>query len=88
VSWAHRDAPFLTAKPAGVVVDEPSDATAVNAPERGASLAKLMARMSHDSPDAAIVYQHATRQADRAIAGLLCGAGEGNRTLTVSLGIV
>ena len=30
VSWAHRDAPFLTAKPAGVVVDEPSDATAVN----------------------------------------------------------
>lgn len=34
----------------------------------GASLADLMARMGHDSPDAAMIYQHATRQADRAIA--------------------
>ena len=27
-----------------------------------------MARMSHDSMNAAIIYQHATREADRAIA--------------------
>jgi integrase len=34
----------------------------------GASLRDLMARMGHDSPDAASIYQHATRQADKAIA--------------------
>jgi hypothetical protein len=62
VSWAHRDAPFLTAKPAGVVVDEPSYATAVNTPERDANLAALMARMGHDSPHATTIYQRATRQ--------------------------
>lgn len=49
-------------EPAGVVVDEPPDATAVNTPVRGASLADLTARMGHDSPDAAMIYQHATRQ--------------------------
>ena len=27
-----------------------------------------MARMGHDSPDAALIYQHATAEADRAIA--------------------
>ncbi|SHN44090.1 tyrosine-type recombinase/integrase [Cryptosporangium aurantiacum] len=34
----------------------------------GASLADLMARMGHDSSDAAIVYQHASAEADRKIA--------------------
>lgn len=34
----------------------------------GASLRDLMARMGHDSPSAALIYQHATRQADQAIA--------------------
>lgn len=34
----------------------------------GASLRDLMARMGHDSPAAALIYQHATTQADRAIA--------------------
>jgi integrase len=34
----------------------------------GASLRDLMARMGHDSPDAALIYQHATAEADRAIA--------------------
>jgi len=37
----------------------------------GASLRDLMARMGHDSPDAALIYQHATRQADQAIADAL-----------------
>jgi hypothetical protein len=30
-----------------------------------------MARMGHDSPDAALIYQHATSEADRAIAKAL-----------------
>jgi hypothetical protein len=30
-----------------------------------------MARMGHDSPDAALIYQHATSKADRAIAKAL-----------------
>ena len=34
----------------------------------GASLRDLMARMGHDSPAAALIYQHATREADTAIA--------------------
>jgi hypothetical protein len=79
VSWAHRDAPFLTAEPAGVIVDEPSDATAINTSECGASLADLMARMGHDSPDAAMTYQHATRQADRAIAAAVSAEVESAR---------
>jgi hypothetical protein len=61
VSWAHRDAPFLPKEPADVVVGEPSDGTAVNTAERDASLADLMARMGHDSPDAAMIYQRETR---------------------------
>jgi hypothetical protein len=103
----------------------------------GASTRELMARMGHDSAQAAIVYQHAAAEADRAIAeavdkvlkaerrrtgtaagrpvdasgswmapqddrlpdrqrprageppcdlGLVLGAGDGNRTRTVSLG--
>jgi integrase len=34
----------------------------------GASLKDLMARMGHDSPAAALIYQHASREADAAIA--------------------
>jgi integrase len=34
----------------------------------GASLRDLVARMGHDSPAAAMIYQHATSAADRAIA--------------------
>jgi integrase len=37
----------------------------------GASTRDLMARMGHDSMNAAIIYQHATRPADRAIANAL-----------------
>lgn len=37
----------------------------------GASLRDLMARMGHDNPRAALIYQHATSQADRAIAEAL-----------------
>jgi integrase len=37
----------------------------------GTSLADLMARMGHDSPRAAMIYQHATADADRAIAAAL-----------------
>ncbi|MGC4745029.1 tyrosine-type recombinase/integrase [Micromonospora sp. DT201] len=34
----------------------------------GASTRELMARMGHDSSQAAMIYQHATSEADRAIA--------------------
>ena len=41
------------------------------AAQSGASTRDLMARMGHDSMNAAIIDQHATRQADRAIANAL-----------------
>ena len=37
----------------------------------GVSTRDLMARMGHDSMNAAIIYQHATREADRVIADAL-----------------
>ena len=37
----------------------------------GASTRDLMARMGHDSMNAALIYQHATSEADRAIADAL-----------------
>lgn len=40
----------------------------------GASTRDLMTRMGHDSPRAALLYQHATAQADRAIADALSAA--------------
>ena len=49
----------------------------------GASLADLMARMGHDSPDAAMIYQHATRQADRAIAAAVSAEVEAVRAAPV-----
>lgn len=41
------------------------------ASQTGASLKDLMARMGHDSPAAALIYQHASRAADEAIASAL-----------------
>ena len=38
------------------------------AAQSGASLRDLMSRMGHDSPAAALIYQHASRAADQAIA--------------------
>ena len=35
---------------------------------QGASLRELMERMGHSSPRAALIYQHATRERDEAIA--------------------
>jgi integrase len=40
----------------------------------GASLRDLMARMGHDSPRAALIYQHTNSQADRGIADALSEA--------------
>ena len=45
----------------------------------GASLRDLMARMGHDSTDAAIIYQHATAEADRAIAKAVNAAVKAER---------
>lgn len=41
------------------------------AAQSGASLRDLMARMGHDSPRAALIYQHATTDADKAVAAAL-----------------
>ena len=41
------------------------------AAQTGTSLRDLMARMGHDSPRAALIYQHASSGADRAIADAL-----------------
>ncbi len=46
------------------------------AADTGASLRDLMARMGHDSPRAALIYQHASREADQAIA---TGDGRGGQ---------
>jgi Phage integrase family len=45
----------------------------------GASLRDLMTRMGHDSPRAAMIYQHATTVEDRAIADRLSGLVDGHR---------
>ncbi|MGC5305971.1 tyrosine-type recombinase/integrase [Micromonospora zamorensis] len=45
----------------------------------GASTRDLMARMGHDSPQAALIYQHATAEADRAIAQALHNAVRADR---------
>jgi integrase len=37
----------------------------------GANLRELMARMGHASPQAALIYQHATKERDRVIADAL-----------------
>ena len=45
----------------------------------GASTRDLMARMGHDSSQAALIYQHATAEADRAIAQALHEAVRADR---------
>lgn len=44
---------------------------AVLAAQTGATLAELMARLGHSTPDAAMRYQHAAADRDRAIAAAL-----------------
>lgn len=41
------------------------------ASDTGANLRQLMARMGHATPQAALIYQHATDERDRAIADAL-----------------
>ncbi|MET9313648.1 tyrosine-type recombinase/integrase [Kribbella sp. NPDC003505] len=45
----------------------------------GASTRELMARMGHDSAQAAMIYQHATSEADRAIAQAVSDAVKAER---------
>jgi hypothetical protein len=49
------------------------------AAQSGASLADLKARMGHDSDRAALIYQHATRDADQKIADALSVRVEAER---------
>ena len=48
----------------------------------GASLKELMARLGHSSARAALIYQHATRDRDQAIAEALGGLVQHVRTTT------
>lgn len=41
---------------------------ATMAAQKGATLAELMRRLGHSSPQAAMIYQHATDERDKAIA--------------------
>jgi integrase len=50
----------------------------------GVSTRDLMARMGHDSMNAAIIYQHATREADRVIADALEARIRARRTAATS----
>ncbi len=49
------------------------------AAQSGASLADLKARMGHDSDRAALIYQHATGDADQKIADTLSARVEAER---------
>lgn len=53
---------------------------AVLAAATGASLAELMARLGHSTPQAAMRYQHAAQGRDRQIAALLSKIAENGRT--------
>jgi integrase len=54
---------------------------AVLAAATGASLAELMARLGHSTPQAAMRYQHAAQGRDREIAALLSKIAENGGTL-------
>ena len=54
----------------------------------GASTKELMARMGHSSPRAALIYQHATRDRDRALADALSKLAEDPAQNPPRLGIV
>ncbi|GAA3001127.1 tyrosine-type recombinase/integrase [Streptosporangium longisporum] len=56
------------------------------AAQSGASLADLKARMGHDSDRAALIYQHATRDADQKIADALSARVEDERGRTMASG--
>jgi len=45
----------------------------------GASLRELMERMGHSSSRAALIYQHASRDRDEAIAAALGGVADGRK---------
>jgi integrase len=45
----------------------------------GATTKKLMARMGHSSPRAALIYQHATAERDAAVAAALDVSSPGTR---------
>ena len=49
-----------------------------------ASTKDLMARMGHDSARAALIYQHATSEADQEIAAALSGLVDGERSRSCS----
>ena len=73
-SRAWRAAVAVTGAPAGL---RPHDlrhhAATLTARMPGVTTKELMARIGHASPRAALIYQHATRDRDRAIASFLDG---------------
>jgi integrase len=49
------------------------------AAQQGATLKELMARLGHSTPAAAMVYQHAAAQRDKAIAAKLSELAKGSQ---------
>jgi integrase len=78
LSAAWRDAVKATGAPEGL---HPHDlrhhAATLTARMPGVTTKELMARIGHASPRAALIYQHATAERDRAIATYLDGVVEG-----------
>src|SRR5215203_5192514 len=72
---ARRRSPLAGGPRADRTAQPPSSRPAPHgeqlAAQSGASLRDLMARMGHDSPAAALIYQHSSRVADEAIAAAL-----------------
>lgn len=57
---------------------------AVLAAATGATLAELMARLGHSTPGAAMRYQHAAKERDKEIAGLLSKLASGATVIPIS----
>lgn len=72
LSQAWRDAVKATGAPAGLRMhDLRHHAATLTARMPGVTTRELMARIGHASPRAALIYQHATEERDRAIAAFL-----------------
>lgn len=90
LSRAWRDAVRATGAPAGLRLhDLRHHAATLTARTPGVTTKELMARIGHASPRAALIYQHATTERDRAIADYLdqqvAAAGRPGRAPVVDL---
>ncbi|MEU7862424.1 tyrosine-type recombinase/integrase [Nonomuraea sp. NPDC049141] len=71
MSWGDGDGALKEMGLAGLHFHDLRHTGNTLAAQSGASLADLKARMGHDSDRAALIYQHATKDADQRIADAL-----------------